>query len=150
MLINIQGFWILWLYDLLLPALMIRILWEMLSRKFFPYPTFATLQDRRKDSDRAREFGDGIQERLSVSSVGPKEIFQLFKSYKSAAKNKMKSVAKDPGATPPVNDAGEDEADTVLDKDSQEEQDIKRDLLRLLDTLADIHERIKKFVMFCF
>ncbi|OJA21507.1 hypothetical protein AZE42_05107 [Rhizopogon vesiculosus] len=141
------GFWVLWLYDFLLPALMVRILWEMLSRRFFPYPTLETLQMRRKDSKRAREFGESIQERLSASSIGPKEIFQLFKSYKSAAKSKLKSVAKDPDATPSGNDTCEDETATVLDEDSQEEKDLKRDLLNLLNSLADIHERIKNIFM---
>lgn len=144
---DIQGFWLLWLYDLLLPALMVRILWEMLSRRFFPYPTLETLQMRRKDSDMARQFGEEIQERLSVSSIGPMEIFQLFKSRKSAAKGIMKSAAKDLGASPSGNggDASEGET-TVFDEGSQKEQDIKRDLLHLLDTVADIHERIKKYV----
>ncbi|KAG1749977.1 uncharacterized protein EDB91DRAFT_1235401 [Suillus paluster] len=134
------GFWVLWLYDLLLPALMFRILWEMLSRRLFPYPTLESLQMRRNDSERAREFGDEIQERLSATSIGPKEIFQLFQSYRHTAKSKIKSVAKDTGAPSPSSD---DEAATVLDDDSQEEQDIKRDLLHLLNIVADVHERIK-------
>ncbi|KAG2154833.1 hypothetical protein DEU56DRAFT_770676 [Suillus clintonianus] len=143
-----SGFWILWLYDLLLPALMFRILWEMLSRRLLPYPTLESLQMRRKDSERAKEFGDEIQERLSTPSAGPKELFQLFKSYRSTAKSKIKSVAKEMEAleSSPTGDGGdadEDEAATVLDDDTQEEQDIKRDLLHLLNTVADIHERIK-------
>lgn len=139
------AFWGLWLYDLLLPALMFRVLWEMLSRKLLPYPTLESLQMRRKDSERAREFGDEIHERLSAPSMGPKDIYQLFKSHKSAAKNKVKSLAKDTGAlqTSLTGDSGEDEATTVLDDDTQEEQDIKRELLHLLNIVADIHERIK-------
>ncbi|KAG2366518.1 hypothetical protein BDR07DRAFT_1395739 [Suillus spraguei] len=141
------AFWGLWLYDLLLPALMFRVLWEMLSRKLLPYPTLESLQMRRKDSERAREFGDEIHERLSAPSMGPKDIYQLFKSHKSAAKNKVKSLAKDAGAlqTSLTGDSGEDEATTVLDDDTQEEQDIKRELLHLLNIVADIHERIKNF-----
>ncbi|KAG1757589.1 hypothetical protein EDB19DRAFT_1901101 [Suillus lakei] len=142
------AFWGLWLYDLLLPALMFRILWEMLSRRLLPYPTLESLQMRRKDSERAREFGDEVQDRLSAPSMGPKDIFQLFKSHRSAAKSKLKSVAKDTvalqtGPTGDGGDADEDEAATVLDDDTQEEQDIKRELLHLLNTIADIHERIK-------
>lgn len=139
------AFWGLWLYDLLLPALMFRILWEMLSRRLLPYPTLESLQMRRKDSERAREFGDEVQERLSAPSMGPKDIFQLFKSHKSAAKSKIKSLAKDTGTlqTSLTGDGGEDEAATVLDDDTQEEQDIKREFLHLLNTVADIHERIK-------
>lgn len=139
------AFWGLWLYDLLLPALMFRVLWEMLSRKLFPYPTLESLQMRRKDSERAKKFGDEIHERLSAPSMGPKDIYQLFKSHKSAAKNKVKSLAKDAGAlqTSLTGDSGEDEATTILDDDTQEEQDIKRELLHLLNIVADIHERIK-------
>ncbi|KAG1825922.1 uncharacterized protein BJ212DRAFT_1443943 [Suillus subaureus] len=139
------AFWGLWLYDLLLPALMFRILWEMLSRRLLPYPTLESLQMRRKDSERAREFGDEVLERLSAPSMGPKDIFQLFKSHRSAAKSKIKPLAKDAGAlqTSLTGDGVEDEAATVLDDDTQEEQDIKRELLHLLNIVADIHERIK-------
>jgi hypothetical protein len=145
---SIQAFWGLWLYDLLLPALIFRILWEMLSRRLLPYPTLESLQMRRKDSERAREFGDEVLERLSAPSMGPKDIFQLFKTHKSAAKSKIKSLAKDTEAlqTSLTGDIGEDEAATVLDDDTQEEQDIKREFLHLLNTVADIHERIKKYV----
>lgn len=138
-------FWGLWLYDLLLPALMFRILWEMLSRRLLPYPTLESLQTRRKESERARAFGEEVQERLSAPSMGPKDIFQLFKSHKSATKGKIKSLAKATGAsqTSLTDDGGEDEEATVLDDDTQEEQDIKRELLHLLNTVADIHERIK-------
>lgn len=139
------AFWGLWLYDLLLPALMFRILWEMLSRRLLPYPTLESLQMRRKDSERAREFGDEVHDRLSAPSMGPKDIFHLFKSHKSAAKSKIKPLAKDIGVlqTSLTGDGAEDEAATVLDDDTQEEQDIKRDLLHLLNIVADIHERIK-------
>lgn len=135
------AFWGLWLYDLLLPALMFRILWEMLRRRLLPYPTLESLQTRRKESERAREFGDEVQERLSSPSMGPKDIFQLFKSHKA----QIKSLAKATGArqTSLTSDGGEDEEATVLDDDTQEEQDIKRELLHLLNTVADIHERIK-------
>jgi hypothetical protein len=76
--------------------------------------------------------------------MGPKDIFQLFKSHKA----QIKSLAKSTGArqTSLTSDGGEDEEATVLDDDTQEEQDIKRELLHLLNTVADIHERIKKFV----
>jgi hypothetical protein len=146
---SIQAFWGLWLYDLLLPALMFRILWEMLRRRLLPYPTLESLQTRRKESERAKEFGDEVQERLSAPSMGPKDIFQLFKSHKSATKAQIKSLAKATGArqTSSTSDGGEDEEATVLDDDTQEEQDIKRELLHLLNTVADIHERIKKFVL---
>lgn len=143
--IRCAAFWGLWLYDLLLPALIFRILWEMLSRRLLPYPTLESLQMRRKDSERAREFGDEVLERLSAPSMGPKDIFQLFKTHKSAAKSKIKSLAKDTEAlqTSFTGDIGEDEAVPVLDDDTQEEQDIKREFLHLLNTVADIHERIK-------
>jgi hypothetical protein len=77
--------------------------------------------------------------------MGPKDIFQLFKSHRSATKSKVKSLAKATGTlqTSLIGDGGEDEAATVLDDDTQEEQDIKRELLHLLNTVADIHERIK-------
>jgi len=145
-----KGFWVLWLHNLLLPALLVRILWEMLSRRFFPYPTLETLQMRRKDTKRAMEFGEEIQERLSVSSIGPMDTFRLFKSWKSAAQSKVKTAGKEVGTTPPGNggDTADGEAATVLDEGSQEEQDTKRELLRLLNAITDIHERIKKYVAF--
>lgn len=127
---------------------MFRILWEMLSRRLLPYPTLESLRTRRKESERAKEFGDEVQERLSAPSMGPKDIFQLFKSHRSATKIKVKSLAKATGAlqTSLIGDGDEDEEATALDDDTQEEQDIKRELLHLLNTVADIHERIKKYV----
>ncbi|KAH7930950.1 hypothetical protein BV22DRAFT_999354 [Leucogyrophana mollusca] len=148
-------FWILWYHDLLLPALLFRIFLSLICRRLYTYPTLAELQKRRLDVAQAKEFGEEVQERLSASSLGVQELWRLFKVYKTSTKNKAKSLAKskavEKGVVSPTasavditQGAGQEET-TVLDEVgvSKEEQDIKRDLLHILNELADLHERVK-------
>ncbi|KIJ68465.1 hypothetical protein HYDPIDRAFT_106664 [Hydnomerulius pinastri MD-312] len=147
-------FWFLWFHDLLLPALMFRILWCLLRRRLLPYPTLKELHERRQDTARARQFGEEVQERLSAATLGPREMWRLFKFYKASTKDRAKALAKgaskspeQENTSPASKSAGAKESEnepTALDSgDSQEEQDLKRDLLRLLNELADLHERVK-------
>ncbi|KAF9237350.1 hypothetical protein BU15DRAFT_48725 [Melanogaster broomeanus] len=139
-------FWFLWFHDLLLPALMFRILWCLLRRRLLPYPTLQELQERRQDTARARRFGEEVQERLSATTLGPTEMWRLFKLYRTVTKDRSKVSAKESVnsvATSLGTAAANDQA-TILDQgDGQEVEDLKSDLLHLLNELADLHERIK-------
>ncbi|KAG6336668.1 hypothetical protein ID866_2415 [Astraeus odoratus] len=72
-------------------------------------------------------------------------MWRLFRFYKVAAQNKVKTSAEDKlegsRSVPQVN-----EHKTVVEniKETQEAEDLKRDLLHLLEIIADFHERIKK------
>ncbi|KAN0100607.1 hypothetical protein V8E55_000591 [Tylopilus felleus] len=111
------AFWFLWLHDLLLPALVFRVVFGLLRRCFSTHPTLKELQERRQEAARALRFGEAVQQRLSVTTLGPLELWRLFKLYKSEGKR-----------------------DTI---ETEEEEDLKRDLLHALNELADFHERIK-------
>ncbi|KAI9572976.1 hypothetical protein HD554DRAFT_1404044 [Boletus coccyginus] len=117
-------FWFLWFYDLLLPALTFRIAFGLLRRRLWTYPTFKELQERRQETMRALRFGEVVQQRLSVTTLGPIEMWQLFKLYRSEEKSKTKLVVKD--AIEP-----------------NEEENFKRGVLYALNELADLHERVK-------
>ncbi|KAI6162175.1 hypothetical protein EDD17DRAFT_1776980 [Pisolithus thermaeus] len=122
-------FWILWYHDGLLAAFLCRIIWCLLRRRFLPYPSLAEYQEKRQNATRARRFGDEVQRRLSVSTLGPDKPDQTNGGSASA-----------PEA---------DGENTVLEgaEDSEEIQNLKRDLLHLLDIVADLHERVNNILM---
>jgi hypothetical protein len=133
---------------------MFRILWSLLRHRLLPYHTLQELQERREATARARLFGEEVQERLSVTTLGPIDMWRLFKLYKAGTKekismkeNKFPEQESANLAVPSItNKAAETNNEpTLLDHgDSQEEECLKRDLLHLLNELADLHERIKK------
>ncbi|KAI6132839.1 hypothetical protein EV401DRAFT_223235 [Pisolithus croceorrhizus] len=149
-------FWILWYHDGLLAAFLCRIVWCLLRRRFLPYPSLAEYQEKRQNATRARRFGDEVQRRLSVSTLGPVEIWKLFRAYRAATQDKTKHLLKDKlqdkpdqtnGGSASVPEA--DGENTVLEgaEDSEEIQNLKRDLLHLLDIVADLHERVNNILM---
>ncbi|EIN13757.1 hypothetical protein PUNSTDRAFT_140224 [Punctularia strigosozonata HHB-11173 SS5] len=169
-------YWILWASDLLLPGALLCILYALVRRRIFPYPTLAELRLHRSQVDRAERFSDAIQSRLSASStLGVKEAWRIFRVvYRSkkglvdsavrdakSAKGKRKStgsgeagvsstVTVDLGSSQGLGDlaAGEG-AETVLDSPvaSQEEQDLKRMGLQLINGIADVQERVKNIFL---
>ncbi|KDR84978.1 hypothetical protein GALMADRAFT_233502 [Galerina marginata CBS 339.88] len=142
-------FWTLWWYNFLAPALVSRILISLVKRRIFPYPTLDDLRRHREEISRADEFGQQVSARLSASSSGITEIWRLFKLLDQTRKAKLKARVKGK-----LNHAEEQEADntsqgqdaaTVLDDsdDSEEARDVKRLGLKILQDIADIHERIR-------
>ena len=88
-------FWFLWFHDLLLPSLIFRIVFGLLRRRLSTYPTLKELQERRQETARALKFGEAVRQRLSVTTLGPIEMWHLFKLYRSEEKSKAKPVLKD-------------------------------------------------------
>ncbi|KAG9314349.1 hypothetical protein JVU11DRAFT_5141 [Chiua virens] len=116
-------FWFLWFHDLLLSAVIFRMVFGLLRRRLTTYPTLRELQKRREETAQALKFGEALQQRLTATTLGPIDIWRLFKLYRSGGKG------------PAVASIRSDETD--------EEENLKRDLLQLLSELADLHERIK-------
>ncbi|KAG6857549.1 hypothetical protein H0H87_000148 [Tephrocybe sp. NHM501043] len=135
-------YWILWYNNILLPALLIRILYILLERKIFQHPTVAELQDHRLQLTRAAEIGDALSDRFSASSFGAKEVWRLFKVVNKTTKQKIKSTSK--ARAPSV----EPESTTALDvaREDRDTEELKRFGLHLLHQIADFHERVKKHV----
>lgn len=131
-----------WYQNLLIPALVARILYSLLRRKLFPYPTLSELLRHREEIARADNFGSDITAGFAASSsIGIKEIWRLFRVFKkkgkptkdkSSSKNEDDRAAEDLRPSTPSNDAVQDEADT------------RRAILVVMDEIADIHERVKK------
>ncbi|KAI6007424.1 hypothetical protein EDD15DRAFT_2153445 [Pisolithus albus] len=149
-------FWILWYYDALPAAFLCHIIWRLLRRRFLPYPSLAEFQEKRQNATRARRLGDEIQRRLSVSTLGPVEIWKLFRAYRAAAPDKTKYLLKDKfqsranqtnGRSTSVSKTNGE--NTVLEgaEDSEDIQNLKRDLLHLLNMVADLHERVNNILM---
>ncbi|RDB28719.1 hypothetical protein Hypma_015536 [Hypsizygus marmoreus] len=141
-------YWITWYHNLLLPCLLLCILYSLLRRRIFPYPSLSELRELRYQISRANEFGDQISARLGGSALGVKDMWRILKVLSKTPKNKGRSSAKENG----ISDSSEDSKDTlpasedatVLDdsQDAQDVQDLKRLGLHLLSELADFHERI--------
>ncbi|TFK41171.1 hypothetical protein BDQ12DRAFT_679017 [Crucibulum laeve] len=146
-------FWTLWWYNLLLPALVMRIFCSLARRKLFPYPTLNELREHRQEIIRANEFGEQVSARLDTTSTfGMKEMWRLFKLFNKSKKNKVKAFAKDTGRDQATEGLETDEDDgalhedtTVLENasDGKEATDLKRVALHSMNEVADLHERVR-------
>jgi GRAM domain-containing protein 4 len=120
-----------------------RILYSLLRRRIFPYPTLEELRQRRGERERAEIFGGVLSSRLNASSsVGVKELWRIYKVVHKGKRTKIKKAFNK--SQPNLTDAP-DEA-TVLDDEveTQQERDVKRLVLLILNGFADLHERLKK------
>ena len=120
---------------MLLPALFARLTYALIRRKVLPYPTAQELVDRRNATAQADVMGAQIRSYLdsSVSGVGMKDAWKMFRL---ATKNK-KQKAKD---------AIEDIPNDQSDPDWREDENSKRAVLAILEEIADFHERFAKYV----
>lgn len=154
-----QIYWALWWQNLLAPFLALYILFSLLKRRIFPYPSLKDLLRHREEVSRADEFGERVSARLSASSTSVLEIWRLFRLFETTKRNIVKGKArehtKDKSTTSipegrRSNDLVEDV--TVLDdvNDSEEAQDLKRIGLEILEDIAELHERVRKFVSIAF
>ena len=141
-----QLFWVLWYHNLLLPALVLRILYALIVNRIFPYPTLSDLRIHRQEVKRADKFGKEVQARLSASSVlKVKEVWRMLMMYNRAKKVRIGTVRKNRQKSEASKQESHDEP-TVLDdpRESDDEQNIKRAVLCAISDTADLHERIKK------
>lgn len=89
--------------------------------------------------------------------MGPVELWRLFRHYhKAITRNNVKRSAKGQSQSTPEQTHGEPEQSpgvldpngdkTILEysDDSEEVQELKRDVLHLVDIIADVHERVNK------
>ncbi|KAJ3988572.1 hypothetical protein F5890DRAFT_383607 [Lentinula detonsa] len=133
-------FWMLWYYDLLLPTFFFRLLYALMRRRIFTYPTVTELRQRRKQVDKANELGEEISIRLSTTSFGLTEMWRISRIFTKSKKSK----APKPNIAPGFPNTKVDDP-TVLDdtEESQKETDMKRAILQAMNDIADLHERIK-------
>ncbi|KIY52720.1 hypothetical protein FISHEDRAFT_34565 [Fistulina hepatica ATCC 64428] len=144
-------FWLLWLFNLLIPAFFFHILYALLRRRLWPYPTLEELRARRKEVHCANTFSVQFSERLSASSLGVREVWRLFKVYSRTKKFRAGHISRrsqdkvdDASCANPIVKEAEGMA-TILDdsKESEEERDLKQFGLHVLCEIADLHERLR-------
>ena len=144
-----QIYWALWWYNLLLPALTLRIIFALLRRRIFPYPSLQDLREHRAEILAAEEFGDQVSARLSASSSGMTEIWRIVKIFDNSKKSKVKKFKEKLKSSESLSEnLGTDgEEATVLDdpEDCEGDKDVKRAILHILDDIADMHERVRKY-----
>ena len=159
-----QTFWSLWWYNLLLPVLFLRILYALIRRRLFQYPTVEELRQRRKEVARANIFSDAVQAQLTPSSpFGLTEIWRIFRVFnklkvgklakEKEEKNKGSGLPNDFDSskldgetkTQPIV-LGSEGTSTVVDDPHKSKQvaDGKRVALQTIADIADVHERVKK------
>ncbi|KAF8168110.1 hypothetical protein B0H34DRAFT_46392 [Crassisporium funariophilum] len=147
-------YWTLWWYNFLAPAVVLRILFSLVKRRIFPYPSLQDLRQHREDLHQADEFGAQVSARLSASATGMKEVWRLFRLFDQTKKHKAKAAvkqkAKDKGVIHPTEEvdaeiATKSQDATVLDDadDNEDSKDIKRLVLHVLNEIADLHERVR-------
>lgn len=164
---NEQLYWILWYHGLLLSAFMGRLLYELIIRKLHPYPSLTELREYRSRIDRSETFGRILVTRLAASpALGLRDVWDLFGDYRHTRKVKKAKKKESAGKDEPIpglrTGEGEDAnvhgaeasvADLTSDESSsrerQEEADLKRLGLFLLNEVADVLERVKKYVCHC-
>lgn len=146
-------YWFLWYQNLLLPALLLRILYSLVRRKVLPYPNLQELREHRINVERAKQFSSTVTSRLvAAPTYDVQDVWRIVHDFHRSRKLKKAARAK-------ANDAeGGDKADEGLKAEPNEpifsedsdapETDIKRELLAIMNYVADLHERVKKCVKF--
>lgn len=145
-----QGYWVLWVHNLLFPSFIFYLLYVLLRRRMYPYPSLAQLREHRGHIDRASEFGEEFQVRATAAA--PFGILDAWKALRVHNKQKVRKAKEkmkqfDDTASVVGVEAAMSEGDVTAAEDSAEkvgEQDIKMLGLEALCELADGLERFKK------
>jgi len=117
-----------------------------------PYPSLAQLREHRGHIDKASEFGEELQARLTgATPFGLSDAWKTLKVYNKTKTQKTKDKAKQSGDAASITSDGAvvTDNDTTTTDDSGEksqEQDLKALGLEGLCELADGLERLKKCV----
>ena len=141
-------YWLLWYQNLLLPALFLRILYSLIRRKVLPYPNLHELREHRADVERAKEFSATVTARLvAAPTYDIQDAWRVVHDFHRSRKLKKatRNKAKD-GDHPDEEPKMESEDPVPSDESDEPETDIKRELLAIMNYVADLHERVKKCV----
>jgi hypothetical protein len=126
-----QVFWLLWLSDLLFPALVARNLFTLLRQYIRPHYTYAELVARREDNARAQTIASVLYERLA--SPGRSSAKSATRATRARFKEKLSRVRARAGGNKSSGQAGQDGT-----------SDLPQKLLFVIYELADFHERLQK------
>lgn len=147
-----QGYWVLWVNNLLLPSFVFYLLYVLLDRRIHPYPSLAQLREHRGNIDKASEFGEELQARFTgTTPFGLLDAWETMKAYNKIKIRKAKDKVKQTDDAASVMSGGEAVTDsdiaTIYDSTEQSrEQDLKALGLEALHEFVDGLERLKKYV----
>ena len=118
-----------------------------------PYPSLAELRAHRRTIDRSQAFGSLLATRLSAApALGLHDVWNIFGDYRRLRKVKKPKEGSGTGEDPMKgDDASSLHSVSLSTSDTAEEQaeedaDLKRLGLFLLNEVADLLERLKKYV----
>lgn len=147
---------------MLFPLVTSRVLYSLLLRRLWSYPSVKQLRERREEAARAEELGESINTRLGKSSdmnfVEVWRIVQVFgfgkskskppsngeaKEAKAASKSKKKTKTTEESLPVPKED-GVEETGLKVEVGKQAEDDVMLSVMSVISDLVDFHERVKK------
>ncbi|KAG8704148.1 hypothetical protein FRC08_002394 [Ceratobasidium sp. 394] len=150
-------FWVFWWFNMLLPALLGKILFALLRRGIMRNPTLGELRKRRRIAEEADELGDAMEGHGAAASflgtgsmpgigegggdMGFRDLFKLTKLITKGKGKKGKEKAKQAASTvvPQVGaDVDEGEVNHANEKD-----DWRKSTLKAMEDFADFHERVR-------
>ncbi|KAI9063089.1 hypothetical protein FKP32DRAFT_1652201 [Trametes sanguinea] len=155
-------YWVLWYHGLLFSALILLLLYRLIRRKVYPYPSLAELRAYRSRIDRSQTFGTTLSARLAASpSIGVRDMWDLFKDYRRARKLKKgkshkhggsvsedKTEASDTASVHSVaTERPEENHEGPAEEVDVKEEDLKRLGLFMLNEVADLLERVKNIFL---
>ena len=150
-----------WYNGLLLAGLLFRLLYALLRRRYLPYPSLSELRQYRRELALAESFSRNVILRVAASpAINAQDVWSTFKEYRASRK---KAKNEESGQTATLQASISEEPRIVVDdvdgdnEPSTEEEDIVKSLLseqhilgpilQIANKVADIHERIKKWVI---
>ena len=152
-----QLFWVLWWYNMLIPALLTRTLYEVLRRRIFKYPTASELRSRLLAVGRANALADALTIQLdahtssglglrcdvlsSLTVICLQVLRDVWRVWRIVIKDKQQRaramVQKDIDVSPVQNEPRPKEEET-------EDANFRRLALATIEEIADFHERLVK------
>lgn len=142
----------LWVNNLLLPSFIFYILYALLDQKMHPYPSLEQLREHRGHIDKASEFGEEVQARLTTTSpFGLFDTWRTLRVYKKSKVRKAKEKSKqsdDAASIMSVETAATDNDIAPVDDSAENTQGygVRALGLEVLCELVDALERLKKCV----
>ncbi|PIL31936.1 hypothetical protein GSI_06640 [Ganoderma sinense ZZ0214-1] len=150
-------YWILWYHGLLFSAFGLGLLCELLRRKLHPYPSLAELRAHRRTIDRSQAFGSLLAARLSAApALGLHDVWGILGDYRrlrkvkkpkeDSGKNGSAGAGEEPMKGDDTSSVSLSTGDTA-DQQAEEDADLKRLGLFLLNEVADFLERLKNIFL---
>ncbi|KAG8727176.1 hypothetical protein FRC12_022733 [Ceratobasidium sp. 428] len=149
--------WVFWWFNMLLPALLGKVLFSLVRRGIMRNPTLGELRKRRQVAQEADELSEAMEGHGAAASflgtgsvpgvgqgggdMGFRDLFKLTKLITKGKGRKGKEKAKQ--ATNAVtSQIGADVDDEEVDH-ANEKEDWRNSTLKALEDCADFHERVR-------